>query len=357
MAYKLLLIDDDEQEARYLCSRLAASGEFQTKYELTAEDGLKAFKEQEYSLVIAKYPNLDRQDFSLIKSLKEIDREGVIIVIFEIDYESAISYLESLGVYGYISKPFDFDKLLFLVKKGVELHNLIVGQRRYALIMQEQLSTLQKQNALLARRIEESTKNLSQLYANLQESYMRTVRVLAQAIDARDHYTRSHSENVSRIAVEIAKQMHLPVKEIDAIREACVLHDLGKIGIQDSILNKPATLDESEWREIKKHPLIAVQILEPLTFLHNEIELVRQHHENYDGSGYPEGRKGEDILLGARIIHLADAYESMRSPRSYRAIPLSKEEAIEEIKKNSGIQFDPLVVEAFLRVVDRLEQW
>ena len=148
--------------------------------------------------------------------------------------------------------------------------------------------------------------------------------------------------------------MRLPAAEIELIRDACELHDLGKIGVEDSILGKPTSLTSQEWEQIKRHPQIAAQILEPLTFLNGVIDLVKQHHEHYDGSGYPEGRRGDDILLGARIIHVADAYEAMRSPRSYRLVPLSKEEAILEIKKNNGQQFDPKVVEAFLKVVDKL---
>jgi len=230
----------------------------------------------------------------------------------------------------------------------------MTASRRLTQILQEQNTSLQKQNTLLAKRIEESTRNLTRLYEDLRSTYMRTIKVLAQIIDARDHYTHSHSENVKTIATAIAEEMNLSVKDIDLIGEACELHDLGKVGIGDNILSKPSGLNEQEWAQIKRHPQLAAQILEPLTFLDGVIELVRQHHEHFDGSGYPEGRRGEDILLGARIIHLADAYESMRSARSYRNEPLSKEEAVLEIKRNMGGQFDPHVVEAFLRVLDKL---
>jgi putative nucleotidyltransferase with HDIG domain len=183
---------------------------------------------------------------------------------------------------------------------------------------------------------------------------MRTIKALAQAIDARDHYTHSHSENVARYAVAIANEMHVSIEDIETIREACELHDLGKIGIQDNILIKPAELTPQEWKVMKRHPLTGAQILGPLTFLRSVVDLIRQHHEHYDGSGYPAGLKGEEILLGARIIHLADAYEAMSSSRSYRKVPFSKEKAILEIKKYGGTQFDPKVVEAFLKIADKL---
>jgi putative nucleotidyltransferase with HDIG domain len=261
--------------------------------------------------------------------------------------------LYKLGAYDFIGKPINLEKLFFLIKKGVDLRTLMLAHHKLVEGLQEHNSSLQKQNTLLARRIEESTKNLTRLYEDLRQTYMRTIKVLAQAIDARDHYTHSHSENVARYAVAIAEQMHLSANDIALIRDACELHDLGKIGVEDFILGKSTSLTVEEWNQIKRHPQAAAQILEPLTFLNGVIDLVKQHHEHYDGSGYPEGRSGEDILLGARIIHVADAYEAMRSPRSYRKIPLSKEEAILEIKKNSGTQFDPKVVEAFLKVADR----
>lgn len=229
----------------------------------------------------------------------------------------------------------------------MELRSLILVNRKFIQGLQESNQSLQKQNTVLAKRIEDSTRNLTRLYEDLRTTYMRTIKVLAQAIEARDHYTHSHSENVAKYATVIASEMGLSAKEIETIRQACELHDLGKIGIEDSILMKPEALTKEEWVEIRKHPVIGATILEPLTFLSDVIELVRQHHEHYDGSGYPDGKKGEEISLGARIINLADAYEAMRSARSYRKIPLSKEAAIEEIRNHSGTQFDPKVVEAF----------
>ena len=230
----------------------------------------------------------------------------------------------------------------------------MVAHQKLAQSLQEHNVDLQKQNNLLARRIEESARNLTRLYEDLRSTYLRTIKALAQAIDARDHYTHSHSENVVKYASAIASEMGLSFNDKEAIREACELHDLGKIGIQDNVLSKPTALDKEEWDKVKLHPAIGAQILQPLTFLGGVTELVRQHHEHYDGSGYPEGRRQDEILLGARIINLADAYDAMRSPRAYRKNPLTKEEAIFEIKQNSGKQFDPKVVETFLKVVDKL---
>lgn len=352
---KVLFIHDDETIARYIKEKLVINTGHAVSFDLSVKLGFETFKRSEPDVVILKYgiPNSDAAEF--IKNIKKIDPDCVIIIFFEKPEPQISRELLRLGVYDFISKPINLERLFLLVQKGIELHSLLVVNRRMMQGLQEQNVSLQKQNNFLAKKIEESTSNLARLYENLRTTYMRTIKVLAQAIDARDHYTHSHSENVAKYAVAVAEKMGMSVKDTEVLREACELHDLGKIGVEDNILSKPSSLTDNEWQQIKRHPIIAAQILEPLTFLSDVTDLVRQHHEHYDGSGYPDGRKGEDILLGARIIHLADAYESMRSARSYRKTPLTKEEAISEIKKHTGTQFDPKVVEVFMKIVDKLD--
>jgi len=190
----------------------------------------------------------------------------------------------------------------------------------------------------------------ARLYTSLEDTYIRTVMSLTSAIDAKDHYTRSHSENVTAYAVATAEELNLSISEIADIRKACQLHDLGKIGIHDHILTKPGKLTPDEWEEMKTHSIKGVEILEPLHFLGNVIELIREHHEKFDGTGYPDGTKGEKILLGARIIAVADAFDAMISERPYHK-PRTIEETIVELKNCCGTQFDPKVVDAFLSVL------
>lgn len=353
--FRILLINNDEVISKYLREKISLNGGYTVSLESNARSGIEAFRNGSFDIVIVKFGMPDSDGLVLIKALKEINPDCVIIVLIEETNPQLLKDIYKLGVYECVSKPVNLEKLFFLIKKGADLHSLTAVNRRLVNGLQEHNISLQKQNTLLARRIEESTKNLTRLYDDLRQTYMRTIKVLAQAIDARDHYTHSHSENVATYAVAIAEELHLSTNEIELIRDACELHDLGKIGVEDCILSKPDTLNEEEWKQIRRHPQAGAQILEPLTFLGGVIDLIKQHHEHFDGSGYPEGRKGEDILIGARIIHVADAYEAMRSARSYRKIPLSKEEAILEIKKNTGTQFDPKIVEPFLKVVDRLD--
>ncbi len=189
----------------------------------------------------------------------------------------------------------------------------------------------------------------------LQDAYVHIITSLAQAIDAKDSYTANHSQRQADYAVEIAEEIGLSKHQIEVIRKAAHLHDLGKIAVDDAILSKPGKLTEEEWNKIKAHSVKGAKILEPLSFLKEVVELVRQHHERYDGTGYPNGDMKDSISLGARIVTVTDAYHAMTSDRPYRKA-MSKEKAIEELKNCSGTQFDPKVVEAFLKVLRKKER-
>ena len=350
---KILLICDDDSYVVYIKEQIFNLGAYTIVTESSFSSGIQTLRENNFDLIFLRYaPDTDIP--SMIAELKKNDLDCVIVILCESEDERQAHTLMDLGLYDCISRPVSMERLQSTIEKGIKLRTILIANRKFAQGLKESNQSLEKQNMLLARRIEDATTNLSRLYEDLRTTYMRTIKVLAQAIDARDHYTHSHSENVARIAITIASFMKLPAKDIETLRQACELHDLGKIGIEDSILLKTTALTALEWEQIRKHPTIGAQILEPLIFLNGVVDLVRQHHEHYDGTGYPEGRKGNDILLGARIIHVADAYEAMRSARSYRKIPLIKEEAVLEIKRNSGTQFDPKIVDAFLQIVDSL---
>jgi putative two-component system response regulator len=351
---KVLAIIRDSELIALLKDRLMAEAGCSVHFESEPAAGFEALKHESFDVVLVKFGRIDIDSEAFVSRIKAKDPYCVIIAFVD-DYSPIVmDNLLRIGVYDFLSRPVNIDKLLFLLRKGSSLHSFMAANQKLVEGLKEHNLALEKQNILLARRIEESARNLTKLYEDLRATYMRTIKVLAQAIDARDHYTHSHSENVAKFSVFIAEEMGLNAKEVETIREACELHDLGKIGIEDNILSKPFSLTAQEWAQVKLHPEIGAKILEPLTFLSDVIELVRQHHEHFDGSGYPDGRRGEDILLGARVIHLADAYEAMCSARSYRKVPLNKEEAIFEVKRNSGTQFDPEIVDIFLKVVDKL---
>jgi diguanylate cyclase (GGDEF)-like protein/putative nucleotidyltransferase with HDIG domain len=176
---------------------------------------------------------------------------------------------------------------------------------------------------------------------------------LAATVDAKDHYTYGHSRKVSQYAVAMAQSMDLAPERIAVIRTAGLLHDIGKIGIPDSILNKDGALDEQEWRQIKAHPEMGVEILRYVAELANSLPIILNHHEHYDGSGYPAGLKGQDIPFEARLLSVADAFDAMTSLRPYHN-QRSTQEAIEELKRCAGTTFDPELVEIFCKTLQSM---
>jgi len=188
-------------------------------------------------------------------------------------------------------------------------------------------------------------------YAETRELFFGTVQALSQAIDAKDGFTRGHADRVSRIAGAIAREVGLPERQIEQIELAGLLHDIGKIGVEDRILMKPMRLDDDERDLMRRHPIYGASILKPSAALRPLVPIVLHHHENFDGSGYPEGLRGEEIPLGSRIIIVADAYEAMTSDRIYRKA-IGHDRAMEQLNKYKGVQFDPKVVRALEQVVN-----
>lgn len=202
----------------------------------------------------------------------------------------------------------------------------------------------------LARAFNLAARSVADSQRQLDEAYLQITQTMAQTLDARDPYTAGHSSRVSNYAVAIAEAMSLTVKEVDVIRVGANFHDIGKIGIPDAVLQKPGPLSDSEFNVIKDHPVIGKRILEGVAKFHEYLSIVELHHENHDGSGYPWGLAGENVPLGARIVHVVDAYDAMTTSRPYRSA-LPAEKALNIIRKYAGSQFDPAVVEVFLRLV------
>lgn len=189
------------------------------------------------------------------------------------------------------------------------------------------------------------------LHEQLEEGFVQTVLALANAVDARDTYVENHSQRMAKIAEVICRELNFNEDQIQAVHWAALLHDIGKIGVPDEILSKPGPLNNEEWATMMRHPEIGSQILAPVKRMSNVAPIIRAHHEKYDGSGYPDGLKGSQIPLGARILAVVDAYIAIKDERVYRK-SRSHAEAILEIKRHSGTQFDPQIVDIFMKVAD-----
>lgn len=257
------------------------------------------------------------------------------------------------------SRPKDMEFLRILDREKVRscicvplrYENRIVGVMSVTNIVSEQqftqdnLKVLQIISDIAALAVE----NL-RLFRKSQRNFLNTVAALAAAIDAKDSYTRGHSERVASYAVAIASEFGLSEQDKTSVETAALLHDIGKIGVPDHILDKPAKLTDKEYMVVKMHPYTGAQIIQPIEMLSDVLPLVLAHHERYDGTGYIEGAEGEQIPIGARIIAVADAFEAMTSERPHRSA-FSITKAVAELKEKSGTQFDPEVVKAFLKVL------
>ena len=189
--------------------------------------------------------------------------------------------------------------------------------------------------------------------SRLEEAYMQTIDTLRYAVETRDKETRGHSERVSNLASDLAQALQLPNDQIELIRTAGLFHDIGKIGVPDSILLKNGPLTDDEFREIQNHPIMGENILITYAPLKAALPIIRSHHERYDGRGYPDKLSGDEICLGARIIAVADSFDAMISNRTYR-LGLGLDKTLQELQRGKGTQFDPYIVDAFFSMIDRM---
>jgi HD-GYP domain-containing protein (c-di-GMP phosphodiesterase class II) len=247
------------------------------------------------------------------------------------DTNTAIHCMK-LGAYDYLTKPFNLDEVLLSVNKALEKRRLKLENRDY----QQHLEQKVREQA---RRI--------------RGDFFNAITALAYALEAKDSYTSGHSQRVSDISVAIAKGLGLPQASINRIELAGRVHDIGKIGVRELVLNKPGRLTEEELQHVKCHPEAGERILMPIVEDWEILRIVRHHHERYDGAGYPDGLAGDEISLGARILAVADSFDAMTSERPYRQA-MSVEEACAEIERSKNTQFDSEVVAAFMSVKSSL---
>ncbi len=333
MEERVLIVDDEEMICSILARRLGREG-----YScVTANNGREAlnhFYKGNFSLIISdiKMPEMDGME--LLKKVKALNPKTMMIIITayaEIDV--AVDAMR-FGANDFIMKPVNLDLVVLSVKNVLEKKRL-----------EDELETYHQN---LERLVEERTGRLQQAYRTLKRSHLDSVKVLTEAIDAKDPYTRGHSDRVRRMSLEIAKNMDFTEERLESLEYGALLHDIGKIGIKDEILQKVGPLNSDEYQYIQEHPLIGVKIIEGIEFFKDKVPMIRHHHEHFDGTGYPDGLVGEAIPLEARIIAVPDAFDAMTSLRPHRkAMPL--EDVLSELELCEGKQFDPLILDIFLR--------
>jgi len=334
-----LLIVDDEAEVRGVLNDLL-SGPYECGEAASAEEAIVELRKNDYQLVISDITMSGMSGLEMIPHVKVVSPDTVIVMISGMQtIESAINALR-LGAFDYLMKPFDLRQAEAAVSRALDYHELIAAKRRYENHLQD----------LVAQR----TAELDDALNSLENAYRSTLSALTAALETRDAETHGHSERVVTFSLRLGREYGLTTKEMKALEFGSLLHDIGKIGVPDAILRKPAKLTDEEWIRMREHPLHGQQILRGIKFLEGAARVVAQHHEKWDGSGYPLGLKGEEIDICARIFSVADAFDAITSDRVYRQ-GRSYEAAAEELSEWIGRQFDPKVVESFHRVPQ--EDW
>jgi putative nucleotidyltransferase with HDIG domain len=329
-----ILIVDDEPEITAILSDLF-SGQNDCTTAGSAEEALELLGRQDFDLVVSDITMPGMSGLDMIPHVKSMRPNTVVVMISGMQtVESAILALR-LGAFDYVMKPFDLRQVEAVVKRALEHQDLIVAKQRY----EDHLEEL----------VEQRTAELDQALNSLENAYRSTLRALTAALETRDLETHGHSERVVTYSLRLGREYGLDGQRTKALEFGSLLHDIGKIGVPDSILRKPAKLTDDEWVLMRQHPVHGQQILRGIQFLEGAARVVAQHHEKWDGSGYPLGMSGEDIDLCARIFAVADAFDAMTSNRVYRK-GKPYQSAAQELDDWAGKQFDPQVVEAFHRV-------
>ena len=263
----------------------------------------------------------------VVEEIRKFNKDLYIILLTgHKDLAPPLETIKRLDIQGYCEKSDKPDQLLLLVESGVK--------------------SISQMNL-----IKQINMELKETYEKLENAYMESIETLRLAVDAKDIYTRGHSDRVSEYCVLIGKKLGLPEEDIKALKIGGLFHDIGKIGVPDSVLLKEEKLTDEEYSQIKNHPSIGAHILSTATIFADILPIVKHHHEKYDGTGYPSKLSGESIPYLARIAALADTFDAMSSKRPYRDA-LSIEVIKEEIKKNKGTQFDPKLADVFLDILE-----
>jgi putative two-component system response regulator len=322
---KILIVDDEANIRRMLGQRLSREGYVCSEAGSTVE-ARRAIGANAVALVILDVRMPGQTGLELLTDLVIGYPDLPVIMATAVDdAATAVSCLKK-GACDYLIKPFNLEEVSLSVGRALENTRLKTENRDYRLNLE--------------KKVREQT-------ARIRELFLNSIKAMALALEAKDEYTSDHSRRVAELAAGICKRLGMKEEDTEKVRVAGLVHDIGKIGIKEAILNKPGNLTEDESRQVQSHPRVAASMLVPIVDDSQIIESIVHHHERFDGTGYPDRLAGDGIPRGARILAVADAYEAMTSGRPYRKM-ISQEKACQEIIRNKGTQFDPVIADALL---------
>ena len=323
--YKIIGVDDEEGILDSLGVFLNKSG-YGFVGVTDPLEAIERVKNEHFDLMLLDFIMTPLHGDQVVEEIRKTNKELYILLLTgHKDLAPPLETIKRLDIQGYCEKSDRFDQLLLLIESGIK--------------------AISQMNLIKEINIE-----LKDTYEKLENAYMESIETLRYTVEAKDTYTRGHSDRVSAYSVLIGKKLGLSEEDIDTLRIGGLFHDIGKIGVPDSILLKESKLTDDEYSEIKNHPAIGAHILSNATIFNKIIPIVKHHHERYDGNGYPGKLKGEDIPYLARITAIADSFDAMTSKRTYRnSLPLDV--VISEFERYKGTQFDPKLAEIFLDIL------
>ena len=329
----ILIVSDDQADAETLRTCLSADS-LTCRVSGSPEEAFAVMRESRPSLAIVDDSLPQETLLRVIGDLRDLDPSlAVLCCVSERDSARALEACRA-GAFDFLTKPFAADKVTFRIRIAIGRRRLNAYEASYRMALES--------------RVNERTRELWDKQEKIRSQILNTINALVTALQAKHDYTGEHSRRVADVAVSLARALDLQEEELRSIELAALFHDIGKIGIRDTILNKPGLLTPDEYDHVKLHPLIAEQILAPIDDFSGLLSIVKHEHERFDGTGYPSGLKGEEIPLGARIIAIADTFDALVTDRSYRK-GCAPDSAKAVIRECAGSQFDPHLVDVFLQ--------
>lgn len=323
--YKIIAVDDEEGIVDSLSIFLKRSG-YQFVGVTDPVEAIEKVKNEHFDLMILDFIMTPIHGDQVVEEIRKFNKDLYILLLTgHKDLAPPLETIRRLDIQGYCEKSDKFDQLLLLIESGIK--------------------SIAQMNQIKNINVE-----LSDTYEKLEQAYLESIQTLRFTVEAKDNYTRGHSDRVAEYSVLIGKYLGLPQADLDTLRIGGLFHDIGKIGVPDAILQKTSKLDDDEYSQIKQHPNIGVHILSHAKIFQNILPIVEHHHEKYDGTGYPSKLAGNDIPYLARIAAIADSFDAMNSRRAYRdSLPLDV--IISEFEKYKGSQFDPQIADVFLDIL------
>lgn len=334
---RILVVDDEELITRALARYLGSRG-YEVETAGSGQAALDALGRSSFSVMLCdvRMPGLSGLD--VVPRALEIDRDLAIMMLTGVNDAPTATGVLATGALDYLLKPVELAELQQAIERALHRRELEIDRRKVERMIREEVAS--------------RTEELEREKHALRELSIATVEALVNAMEARDLYLRGHSQRVAELAASIAAELKLDEDTVEHVRIAARIHDIGKIGIHEAVLNKPGPLTREEYDHVKEHVQIGLDILAPLKHLGTALDYVADHHEHWDGQGYPSGKSGEAISIGGRILAAANAYDALTSQRAYRTARRPRE-TVEYLSARSGDLLDPRVYQAMANVILR----